>query len=54
MKIGFIGAARTVTSSCYHIQTKDTNILVDCGLFQGTKSRRKKGTTNPSPLNRPE
>ncbi|MCF6158641.1 MAG: MBL fold metallo-hydrolase [wastewater metagenome] len=36
MKIQFVGAARTVTGSCFHIQTKETNILVDCGIFQGT------------------
>ncbi|MBI2472923.1 MAG: MBL fold metallo-hydrolase [Planctomycetes bacterium] len=42
MKITCIGAARTVTGSCYHIQTKDANILVDCGAFQGTKDTEKR------------
>jgi len=42
MKITCIGAARTVTGSCYHIQTKDANILVDCGAFQGTKDNEKR------------
>ncbi|HHT9137859.1 MAG TPA: MBL fold metallo-hydrolase RNA specificity domain-containing protein [Candidatus Wunengus sp. YC60] len=42
MKITCIGAARTVTGSCYHIQTKDANILVDCGAFQGAKDIEKR------------
>lgn len=42
MKITCIGAARTVTGSCCHIQTRDANILVDCGAFQGTKDNEKR------------
>ena len=42
MKITCIGAARTVTGSCYYIQTRDANILVDCGAFQGTKDNEKR------------
>ncbi|MDE1890091.1 MAG: MBL fold metallo-hydrolase [Planctomycetota bacterium] len=42
MNIKFIGAARTVTGSCYHIQTQETSILVDCGAFQGTKDNEKR------------
>ena len=42
MNITCIGAARTVTGSCYHIQTKEANILVDCGAFQGTKDNEKR------------
>jgi metallo-beta-lactamase family protein len=38
MKIRIVGASGgEVTGSCYHIQTKDAGVLVDCGLFQGGK-----------------
>ena len=35
MKITFLGAAKTVTGSCYYLETKDCKFMVDCGLFQG-------------------
>lgn len=34
------GAAHGVTGSCYEIETPRARILVDCGLFQGSKSER--------------
>ena len=34
----FCGAARTVTGSCHFFETEDARILVDCGLFQGSKT----------------
>jgi metallo-beta-lactamase family protein len=38
MKITLLGAAGgEVTGSAYLLQTGDTNILVDCGLFQGAQ-----------------
>ncbi len=36
--IQFCGAARTVTGSCYLFQTPAGRMLVDCGLFQGSKT----------------
>lgn len=47
MKLTFLGAARTVTGSKYFIETQNKKILIDCGLFQGTKALRKKNWSNP-------
>ena len=35
MTIQFLGAAKTVTGSCFYIETDQTKFLVDCGAFQG-------------------
>ncbi|TEB17976.1 Ribonuclease [Pelotomaculum sp. FP] len=42
MKLRFLGAAGTVTGSCFHLETAQSSILVDCGLFQGTKDIRER------------
>lgn len=42
MKIQFLGATETVTGSKFLISTKQTKLLVDCGLFQGYKNLRER------------
>ena len=38
MKIRFLGAARKVTGSCFHLLTDSTELIVDCGMNQGRNS----------------
>lgn len=40
MKLQFLGAARTVTGSCFLLETANKKILIDCGMFQGSKMVR--------------
>jgi metallo-beta-lactamase family protein len=40
LTLSFHGAVGTVTGSCYALERGRETVLVDCGLFQGTKSVR--------------
>lgn len=41
VRLTFHGAARTVTGSCYLLDTGQARVLVDCGMFQGSKTERE-------------
>src|SRR5215471_9176471 len=40
MRLTFLGATQTVTGSKFLLETSDRRILLDCGLFQGSKDLR--------------
>ena len=42
MKIKFLGAARTVTGSCFILETGDVRFAVDCGMYQGNREIEKR------------
>ncbi len=54
MRITFLGAAETVTGSCYLCETENTKVLIDCGLFQGGSEadelNRNEFAFNPSEI----
>ena len=41
VRLTFHGAARTVTGSCYLLETAGARVLIDCGMFQGSKTERE-------------
>ncbi|MGI6777758.1 MAG: MBL fold metallo-hydrolase RNA specificity domain-containing protein [Acetivibrionales bacterium] len=50
MKITFLGAAKTVTGSCFLVETDSAKFLVDCGMFQG-RSKENAQNEEPFPFN---
>ncbi len=42
IKLGFYGASRTVTGSCFLLQTSKSRVLIDCGMFQGSKAIKER------------
>ncbi len=41
MKLKFLGASGTVTGSSYLLSTKNTRVLIDFGMFQGTQKEEE-------------
>jgi len=50
MKLKFCGAAKTVTGSCYYVDTGEVKFVVDCGAYQGS-STQEAMNYEPFPFN---
>ncbi len=52
MELQFCGAAKTVTGSCFYLDTGKYKILVDCGMFQGRdyEDNQKEFPFNPTEI----
>jgi metallo-beta-lactamase family protein len=47
MRLTFLGATQTVTGSKFLLESNDSRILLDCGLFQGLKDLRLRNWEAP-------
>ena len=52
VEVHFLGGAGTVTGSKFYLRTDEIGILVDCGVFQGTKEIRQQNW-KPLPVDVP-
>jgi metallo-beta-lactamase family protein len=41
MRLRFHGASRAVTGSCFLLEGDRAKIMVDCGMFQGSKTEKE-------------
>lgn len=46
MKIEFVGGAGTVTGSSYILKSEEFTIMVDCGMFQGSRELKERNRLN--------
>ena len=44
MKLTFLGAAHEVTGSCYYLEAAGKKFLVDCGITNPFRCRRRSWT----------
>lgn len=47
IQLSFHGAAETVTGSKYLLETAQTKLLIDCGVFQGARELRQRNWQDP-------
>lgn len=48
VRLTFLGAAGTVTGSKYLVESDNTRVLIDCGIFQGRKELRLRNWEKPA------